>query len=146
MKFGAIFHRSLLLPTLYLEYKGNEYGIGGGHKEFRVQKIHDGDYWILTLAAVAEELRFRGKNEAVIHLATGVPLFWVKEQKESFREYLLCEKDVHFKYNGESYHVVIVDASIHPQGYAAFINYDGDIRGNIVLADIGNGTMNVAFM
>lgn len=75
-----------------------------------------------------------------------MPLFWVKEQKESFREYLLRERDVHFKYNGESYHVVIADASIHPQGYAAFINYDGDIRGNTVLADIGNGTMNVAFM
>ena len=43
------------------------------------------------------------------------------------------------------HHVVIADASIHPQGYAAFINYDGDIRGNTVLADIGNGTMNVAF-
>lgn len=75
-----------------------------------------------------------------------MPLFWVKEQKESFREYLLHEKDVHFKYNGDSYHVVIADASIHPQGYAAFINYDGDIRGNTVLVDIGNGTMNVAFM
>ncbi len=42
--------------------------------------------------------------------------------------------------------MVIADASIHPQGYAAFINYDGDIRGSTVLADIGNGTMSVAFM
>ena len=144
--FAASVEKEVQLGATELEYKGKEYGIGGGHKEFHVQKIHDGDYWILTLAAVAEELKFRGKNEAVIHLAAGVPLFWVKEQKESFREYLLCEKDVRFKYNGESYHVVIADASIHPQGYAAFINYDGDIRGNTVLADIGNGTMNVAFM
>ena len=127
-------------------YKGKEYGIGGGHKEFQIQKIHDEDYWILTLAAVAEELKFRGRNEAIIHIAAGVPLFWVKEQKESFREYLLREKEADFKYNGDSYRVVIADASIHPQGYAAFINYDGDARGNTVLADIGNGTMKVAFM
>ena len=144
--FAASVEKEVQLGATTLEYKGKEYGIGGGHKEFRVQKINDEDYWILTLAAVAEELKFRGKHEAVLHLAAGVPLFWVKEQKESFREYLLCEKDVHFKYNGESYHVVIADASIHPQGYAAFINYDGDTRGNTVLADIGNGTMNVAFM
>ena len=144
--FAASVEKEVQLGATALEYKGKEYGIGGGHKEFQVQKINDEDYWILTLAAVAEELKFRGKYETVLHLAAGVPLFWVKEQKESFREYLLCEKDVHFKYNGDSYHVVIADASIHPQGYAAFINYDGDIRGNTVLADIGNGTMNVAFM
>ena len=144
--FAASVEKEVQLGANALEYKGKEYGIGGGHKEFQVQKINDEDYWILTLAAVAEELKFRGKNEEILHLAAGVPLFWVKEQKESFREYLLCEKDIHFKYNGESYHVVIADASIHPQGYAAFINYDGDIRGNTVLADIGNGTMNVAFM
>ena len=144
--FAASMEKEVHLGATALEYKGREYGIGGGHKEFQVQKIHDEDYRILTLAAIAEELKFRGRNEAIIHIAAGVPLFWVKEQKESFREYLLREKEVDFKYSGDSYRVVIADASIHPQGYAAFINYDGDTRGNTVLADIGNGTMNVAFM
>ena len=127
--FAASVEKEVQLGATALEYKGREYGIGGGHKEFQVQKIYDEDYWILTLAAIAEELRFRGKKEAVIHLAAGVPLFWVKEQKESFREYLMCERDVKFKYDEERYHLVIDDVSIHPQGYAAFINYDGNIRG-----------------
>lgn len=144
--FAASVEKEVQLGAVSLEYKGKEYGIGGGHKEFQVRKTQDEDYRLLTFAAVAEELKFRGKNDAVIHLAAGVPLFWVKEQKESFREYLLCEKDVHFKYNGEPYHVIFADASIHPQGFAAFINYGGGTDGNTVLADIGNGTMNVAFM
>ena len=144
--FPASVEKEVQLGATALEYKGKEYGIGGGHKEFQVQKTHDEDYWILTLAAIAEELKFRGKHEAAMHIAAGVPLFWVKEQKESFREYLMRERETDFMYNGESYHIRIADVSIHPQGYAAFINYDGDTRGNTVLADIGNGTMNVAFM
>ena len=144
--FPASVEKEVQLGATALEYKGKEYGIGGGHKEFQVQKTHDEDYWILTLAAIAEELKFRGKHEATMHIAAGVPLFWVKEQKESFREYLMRERETDFMYNGESYHIRITDVSIHPQGYAAFINYDGDTRGNTVLADIGNGTMNVAFM
>ena len=144
--FPASVEKEVQLGATALEYKGKEYGIGGGHKEFQVQKTHDEDYWILTLAAIAEELKFRGKHEAAMHVAAGVPLFWVKEQKESFREYLMREQETNFMYNGESYHIRIADVSIHPQGYAAFINYDGDTRGNTVLADIGNGTMNVAFM
>ena len=144
--FPASVEKEVQLGAIALEYKGKEYGIGGGHKEFQVQKIHDEDYWILTLAAIAEELKFRGKNEANIHIAAGVPLFWVKEQKESFREYLMRERETDYIYNGESYRVKIADVTIHPQGYAAFINYDGDTKGNTVLADIGNGTMNVAFM
>ena len=144
--FPASVEKEVQLGATALEYKGKEYGIGGGHKEFQVQKTRDEDYWILTLAAIAEELKFRGKHEAAIHIAAGVPLFWVKEQKESFREYLMRERETDFMYNGESYHIRIADVSIHPQGYAAFINYDGDTRGNTVLADIGNGTMNVAFM
>ena len=144
--FPASVEKEVQLGATALEYKGKEYGIGGGHKEFQVQKIHDEDYWILTLAAIAEELKFRGRNEVTIHIAAGVPLFWVKEQKESFREYLMREREIDYIYNGESYNVKIADVSIHPQGYAAFINYDGDTKGNTVLADIGNGTMNVAFM
>ncbi len=67
--FAASVEKEVQLGANELEYKGKEYGIGGGHKEFQVQKINDEDYWILTLAAVAKELKFRGKNETILHLA-----------------------------------------------------------------------------
>ena len=65
--FAASVEKEVQLGANELEYKGKEYGIGGGHKEFQVQKINDEDYWILTLAAVAEELKFRGKNGGFWH-------------------------------------------------------------------------------
>ena len=40
----------------------------------------------------------------------------------------------------------IAEATVHRPGYAAYITQEGNIQGNTVLAEIGNGTMNVAFM
>ena len=46
--FAASVEKEVQLGAVALEYKGKEYGIGGGHKEFQVQKIHDEDYWIFN--------------------------------------------------------------------------------------------------
>ena len=44
-----------------LIYEGRYYTIGEEHKTFLPDKVLDQDYYILTLAAIARELRFRGK-------------------------------------------------------------------------------------
>ncbi len=49
----------------------------------------DSDYYILTLAAVAGELNIRRLTSASVHIAAGLPLAWVSEQKDNFRSYLL---------------------------------------------------------
>lgn len=40
-----------------LTYNGRYYLIGEGHKEFIAEKVNDEDYYILTLAAIAKELK-----------------------------------------------------------------------------------------
>ena len=40
-----------------LIYEGRCYTIGDGHKEYTADKIGDNDFYLLTLAAVARELR-----------------------------------------------------------------------------------------
>lgn len=72
-----------------LIYEGRYYTIGEGHKEFAADKMTDGDYYILTLAAIGRELNIRKINSARIYLAAGLPLTWVSEQKDAFRAYLL---------------------------------------------------------
>ena len=57
-----------------LVYDGKYYLIGEGHKEFVPDKIKDEDYYILTLAAVAKELKAEGITEADVHIAAGLPL------------------------------------------------------------------------
>ena len=51
-----------------LTYNGKYYLIGEGHKEFITEKVNDEDYYILTLAAIAKEL----KAERVTLIHTGV--------------------------------------------------------------------------
>ena len=64
-----------------LIYEGCYYTIGEEHKEFIPDKALDQDYYILTLAAIARELRFRGTTTARVYLAAGLPLTWVSEQR-----------------------------------------------------------------
>ena len=68
-----------------LIYDGRYYIIAEEHKEFVAEKMTDPDYYILTLAAIGRELRTRGMNSARIHLAAGLPLTWVSEQRDDFK-------------------------------------------------------------
>ena len=92
----------------------------------------DEDYYLLTLMAVARELNAYGIREADVHLAAGLPLTWVRKQREDFRTYLLRNEYVSFHFNGKEYKLHFVGCSLFPQGYPA--------------ADIGNGTMNILYI
>ena len=129
-----------------LEYNGTYYRIGEGHKEFIPDKAMDEDYYLLTLMAVARELNAYGIREADVHLAAGLPLTWVRKQREDFRSYLLRNKEVNFRFNGNDYYIRFVGCSLFPQGYPAIINQLGNFKGTNLLADIGNGTMNILYI
>lgn len=45
-----------------------------------------------------------------------------------------------------NYHIRITGCSIFPQGYPAIINHLEEFRGINMLADIGNGTMNIMYI
>ena len=71
-----------------LEYNGIYYRIGEGHKEFIPDKAMDEEYYLLTLMAIARELNVFSIREADVHLAAGLPLTWIRNQREDFRSYL----------------------------------------------------------
>lgn len=129
-----------------LEYNGIYYRIGEGHKEFIPDKAMDEEYYLLTLMAIARELNVFSIREADIHLAAGLPLTWIRNQRESFRSYLLQNPEVHYCFNSKEYHLRFVGCSLYPQGYPAIVNQLGDFKGTNLLADIGNGTMNILYI
>ena len=129
-----------------LIYSGRYYIIGDEHKEFAAEKMNDPDYYILTLAAIGIELHLRGLTSARVHLAAGLPLTWVSEQKEAFKAYLLQNKEADFTFRGEDYHVEFVGADIFPQGFSAVADRLREFRGVNMLCDIGNGTMNIMYI
>lgn len=130
----------------YVKFEDKYYVIAEGHKSFLADKIADDDYYILTLAAIAKELDLRGLKEAKIHLAVGLPLKWVKAQRESFKAYLLRNRYVDFEYREKKYLVEITDCTVMPQCYSAVAETLRDFTGINMLVDIGNGTMNIMYL
>ena len=126
-----------------LIYEGKKYLIGEGHKEFIPEKGMDEDYYILTLAAIARELSEYEVTEADVIIAAGLPLTWFGTQKEEFTKYLMKNKKVDFVFRSTEYHITISDVRIYPQGYAAVVENICYLKGLTMVADIGNGTMNI---
>ena len=129
-----------------LEYDGTFYRVGEGHKAFVADKATDDDNYVLTLMAIAKELNIVGIREADVHLAAGLPMTWIRHQREAFRAYLLRNERAAFRFNGKEYHIRFVGCSLFPQGYPAIVNRLGEFKGTNLLADIGNGTMNVLYL
>ena len=126
----------------FVKYKDKFYVIGESHLVYQGNKTDSEVFYILTFAALAEELKFRGLHEANVILAVGLPLAWMKSQGVDFKRYLMKEQELHFEFRKERYHVHLCGVEIFPQGFAAVVNL-GAMLGMNMLADIGNGTMNV---
>ena len=135
-----------LFTAAMLTFNSRYYLIGEGHKEFAPDKVKDDDYYVLTLAAIAKELRVENLTEAHIVIAAGLPLTWTSGQKAEFKAYLMKNTEVKFTYKKVDYHLYIDDVRIYPQGYAAIASFATTLKGVNLIADIGNGTMNVLYM
>lgn len=126
-----------------LIWNNKYYSIGVGHKEFTADKFSDEDYYVLTFASIARELRRERITKATVFIAAGLPLTWVSEQKAEFKKYLLQHNEVSFTFRNTEYQIKIAGAEIYPQGFAAVAERLGDFKGVNMLCDIGNGTMNL---
>ena len=142
----TVYDKEPTFKSNLLVYEGRYYTIGEEHKAFLPDKASDQDYYILTLAAIARELRFRGLTTASVYLAAGLPLIWVSEQRETFKAYLLQKLSAEFTFRGLEYSITFAGAEVYPQGFSAVADKLRDFRGITMLCDIGNGTMNVMYI
>ena len=129
-----------------LEYGGKYYVVGTGRQPLQKDKTAAEDYYLLTLAAIAKELEYRGmERTASIHLAAGLPLTGFGRDKKKFREYLLRDgQPVSFRYEGNSYTVTVAEASLFPQGYAAVFTQSELLdEPSVIVADIGGWTVDL---
>ena len=126
-----------------LVYDGKYYVIGAGHREFTLDKVGNQDHYLLTLAGIGQELWCNQLTTAAVHLAVGLPLTWVGDQRERFRAYLSQNRHVDFNWRGIDYHVDLVGVDVYAQGYSAVIPELRKFTGANMLCDIGNGTMNI---
>ncbi len=132
-----------------LVYENKWYAIGGNRLPYMPDKTANDNYFILTLAALAEEMKARGVRMAHVAMAAGLPLTRYSYEKESFRAYLSRKKEIAFTYEGEHYHVRLTSVDMFPQGYAAVTWYmltqkKQQTDEYFILADLGSGTFEIA--
>ena len=133
-------------PALFgdvLEYEGKFYKVGTVRQEVKDTKVEDDSFYLLTLAAVAKELKRRGLEEAKVFLAVGLPLTRFGAEKNDFIKYLTKNKRVSFKYENESYHIEIDDVAVFPQCYAAVVDKIPAMAKKTLIVDIGSWTIDI---
>ena len=136
-----------------LEYGGKFFVCGTGRQPILRNKMENDNYYLLTLAAIAKEIKQRGeKPECSVKLAAGLPLAGFGREKKPFREYLLRSsqladgiRPVCFKFEGIPYEVTIEDVKLFPQGYSAIAIHPELIQNepSVLLMDIGGWTVDL---
>ena len=133
-------------PALFgdvLEYDGKYYKIGTVRQEVKDTKVEDDSFYLLTLAAVAKELKKRGLFDARVFLAVGLPLTRFGAERNNFIKYLTKNKRVDFRYENEAYHIEIDDVAVFPQCYAAVVDKIPTMAKKTLVVDIGSWTIDI---
>lgn len=127
-----------------LEYQNRSYFIGCGVPVMeRVDKTENEDYYILTLAALAMELKSRKLTSASVRMGTALPPRRFQSQKDGFRKYLSRTKELHFRFEGIHYHVTLENVYVFMQGHVVIHMLLEEIPGFCLLVDIGGGTVDL---
>ncbi len=126
-----------------LQYEGKYYSVGGKRLEVKDTKVTDDSFYLLTLAAIAKELKIRGKNSADIFLSVGLPLTRFGAEKENFIKYLSRKREIVFKFEKQTYRVNIIKVSVFPQCYAAVADKLAQYDRKHIVVDIGSWTMDL---
>lgn len=130
-----------------LQYEGKYYVCGTGRQALLKDKTMNDNYYLLTMAALAQELRYRNADKRMeIVLAAGLPLAGFGREKQAFQKYFLRkERPLGFQYEGEEYRIWIRDVKLFPQGYSAIALHPEYVKEepSVLLADIGGWTVDL---
>ena len=126
-----------------LEFRGRKYVIGQGRMGKQETKTENENYYLLTLAAIAKELRKRtGAKVVKVNLAVGVPLTLYGKEKKEFKNYLRANDKVSFYYEGDRYVVHFGKVRVFAQCHAAIANrMEGMDR--LTAVDCGSWTLDI---
>jgi len=126
-----------------LEFEGKYYSIGGNRLEVQGTKVENDNFYFLTLAGMAKELKRRKKRTATVFLAVGLPLTRFGAEKQAFIEYLSRKKEISFRYDQVEYHIRLAKVAVFPQCYAAVADKIATFPRRVLIVDIGSWTIDI---
>lgn len=144
--FSAGIEEILSEPAFFddvLEYENRYYKVGTKRDAVMDNKTVNDDYYLLTLASIAKELKIRGSREATVVLAVGLPATRYGAEKKQFVEYLSRKKEVMFTFEQVQYHIHIEKVAVFPQSYAAVVDQIPGFGKKVIVVDIGSWTIDI---
>ena len=126
-----------------LEYEDRYYKVGTKRDAVMDNKISNDDYYLLTMAAIAKELKLKDKHEARVVLAVGLPATRFGVEKKGFIDYLSRNTDLSFVFEKETYRVKIEKVAVFPQSYAAVVDQIANFGKKEIIVDIGSWTIDI---
>lgn len=126
-----------------VEWNGAYYKVGSKRLEVRDTKVENDNFYLLTLAAVAKELKRRGMRNSNVLLSVGLPLTRFGAEKQKFIKYLARYKNITFRFEREEYHICIARVSVFPQCYSAVAERIRTLPERAVIVDIGSWTIDI---
>lgn len=107
-------------------------------------KTENDNYFILTLAVIAKELKTRGIEKfAKVVLGVGVPFKRFGEEQQNLVDYLTRSGLIAFEFEGQELTIVIQKVICYPQCFAAIADRISNMEGRYVVADIGSWTKDI---
>ena len=131
------------LATRVIETTDGFYAIGNGKVSVQKSKTEDENMRVLTMAAIAEELKKTGTTVADVHLGVGVPLTRMGAEKKDFVDYYTKNRRLIFKYEDVQYSVTLLSVDVFPQGYAGIVSFVKDFHKSALVIDIGSWTVDI---
>lgn len=146
-----------------LKYKGGFYSLVPNRFSYEIDKTKNENCLVLTMFAVAKELKARAVKEKPdfdwnksfggfvgkdVVLAVGLPPAHFEKQREAFKKYFMnaARYGLDFTYNGKTFSFHIKDVYVFPQDYAAAIIYKQALikkYSMVYCIDIGDGTVDL---
>ena len=137
------------LASDIIEYEDRFWTLSGNRIAFMQDKSKDNRFFILTLFAIARELKNHKDMHgyAEIDLAAGLPPEHYSALKDKFTKYLLHDS-VRFRYNGSAISLRIRRVFIYPQAYAAVVPQSRLLINTprIFVIDIGGFTVDILLL
>ena len=124
-----------------LEYKGKCYQIGGDRINIQDTKVDNDNVFLISLAAIAKELKVRGLRTRRIILAVGLPIGRYAAEKNDFIRYFNRDKFIKYRFENEQYNIIIEKVLVYPQCYGAVVDRLPEMKGLTYVVDIGSWTV-----
>lgn len=135
---------SLMDNSLF--YNGEFYKIGENRALITENKISDENTRLLTMAAMAKELKREDIMDANIVLGVGLPFSDYGRDKKGLISYYCKIPELNFEYEGIQYHIALNKVLCFPQSYAAVATRLSNMQGNWIVIDIGGKTTDIVYV